>query len=117
MAPRHLFDFLDCGFKADGGQESVIGCEIVERIREDIIIPAKARGYRNIWMLGISMGGMGAIWYDRTHPGDVNGLILLSPYLGEKTIVETIEKAGGLSGAGGQEWTRSGRNGSRLSTR
>ncbi len=71
---------------------------IVERIREDIIIPARARGYRHIWILGISMGGMGAIWYDRTHPDDLAGLILLSPYLGEKSIVKEVETAGGLQG-------------------
>lgn len=71
---------------------------IVERLRQDIILPARARGYRRIWILGISMGGMGAIWYDRTHPGDVNGLILLAPYLGEKSIVEEVETAGGLRG-------------------
>jgi len=71
---------------------------IVERLREDIIIPARTRGYRKIWILGISMGGMGAIWYDRTHPGDVDGLILLAPYLGEKSIVDEVEAAGGLRG-------------------
>lgn len=69
---------------------------IVERIRQDIIVPARARGYRNIWMLGISLGGMGAIWYDRTHPGDLDGLVLLAPYLGEKPIVDEVETAGGL---------------------
>jgi len=71
---------------------------IVERLRQDIILPARARGYRRIWILGISMGGMGAIWYDRTHPGDVDGLILLAPYLGDKQIVDEVEAAGGLRG-------------------
>jgi pimeloyl-ACP methyl ester carboxylesterase len=71
---------------------------IVERLREDVIIPARQRGYKRIWVLGISMGGMGAIWYDRTHPADLDGLILLAPYLGEKPIVEEVETAGGLRG-------------------
>jgi len=69
---------------------------IVKRLREDVIMPARSRGYRNIWILGISMGGMGAIWYDRSHPGDLDGLILLAPYLGDKPIVDEIEAAGGL---------------------
>ena len=71
---------------------------VIERLRQDIILPARARGYRHIWMLGISMGGMGAIWYDRTHPGDVDGLILLAPYLGDKPVVDEVEAAGGLRG-------------------
>jgi pimeloyl-ACP methyl ester carboxylesterase len=69
---------------------------IVERLRADVIIPARERGYRSIWVLGVSMGGMGAIWYDRSHPGELDGLILLSPYLGDKSIVDEVEAAGGL---------------------
>jgi len=71
---------------------------VIERLRQDIILPARARGYRKIWFLGISMGGLGAIWYDRTHPGDVDGLILLAPYLGDKPVVDQVEAAGGLRG-------------------
>lgn len=71
---------------------------VIERLRQDIILPAKARGYKRIWILGVSMGGLGAIWYDRTHPGDVDGLILLAPYLGDKQIVDEVEAAGGMRG-------------------
>jgi pimeloyl-ACP methyl ester carboxylesterase len=71
---------------------------VIERIRQDIILPARARGYKKIWIMGISMGGLGAIWYDRTHPGDVDGLILLAPYLGDKPVVDEVEAAGGLRG-------------------
>lgn len=71
---------------------------VVERLRQDIILPARARGYERIWLLGISLGGLGAIWYDRTHPGDVDGLILLAPYLGDTQMVEEIEAAGGMRG-------------------
>jgi pimeloyl-ACP methyl ester carboxylesterase len=71
---------------------------VIERLRQDVILPAKARGYERIWILGISMGGLGAIWYDRTHPGDVDGLILLAPYLGDEQIVDEVEAAGGIRG-------------------
>jgi pimeloyl-ACP methyl ester carboxylesterase len=71
---------------------------LVERLHEDIILPAKGRGYSRIWILGISMGGMGAVWYDRTHPGEVDGLILLAPYLGDKEVAKVVEAAGGLRG-------------------
>jgi pimeloyl-ACP methyl ester carboxylesterase len=71
---------------------------LVERLRQDIILPAKARGYGRIWILGISMGGLGAVWYDRTHPDEVDGVILLAPYLGDMDFVEVVEAAGGLRG-------------------
>lgn len=74
---------------------------VIERLRQDIILPAKARGYKRIWLLGISLGGLGAIWYDRTHPGDVDGLILLAPYLGDEQIVDEVEAAGGM-----RDWHR-----------
>jgi len=71
---------------------------VIERLRQDVILPARARGYQRIWMLGISMGGLGAIWYDRTHPGDLDGLILLAPYLGDRQVVDEVEAAGGIRG-------------------
>ncbi len=67
------------------------------RLREDVIVPARRRGYQRIWLVGISMGGTGALWYDRVYPGEVDGLILLSPYLGEPEMVAEVAQAGGLA--------------------
>lgn len=67
------------------------------RLREEIVLPARARGYREVWLLGASMGGMGAIMYDRHHPGEVDGLVLLAPYLGDDAVQRAIAQAGGLA--------------------
>lgn len=69
----------------------------VPRLHDEIIVPARARGYREVWLLGASMGGMGALLYDRAHPGDVDGLILLAPYMGEKPLLKRIADAGGVA--------------------
>jgi len=37
---------------------------LLQRLREDVFIPAKADGYSDIWLVGISMGGLGAVLYD-----------------------------------------------------
>lgn len=66
------------------------------RLHDEIIAPARVRGYREVWLLGASLGGMGALLYDRTHPGQVDGLILLAPYLGEKPLLKDIAAAGGV---------------------
>ena len=67
-----------------------------ERLHADVILPTRARGYREVWLAGASMGGTGVILYDRDHPGELDGLILLAPYLGGRGIQGEIDDAGGL---------------------
>jgi pimeloyl-ACP methyl ester carboxylesterase len=70
---------------------------IVQRLDEDVIGPAREHGIKEIWLVGISLGGLGSLLYTREHPGDVNGLVLLSPYLGEDDVVNEVKGAGGLA--------------------
>src|SRR5262249_34113173 len=44
---------------------------IVTRLHEDVLAPARQRGYRRIVLVGISMGGLGAVATARMHPEDV----------------------------------------------
>ena len=68
----------------------------VERLREDVILPAKRAGAEEIIVVGVSMGGLGALLYDLEHPGEIDRMILLSPFLGEDEAVREIEAAGGV---------------------
>lgn len=68
---------------------------LVRRLHDQIIAPARARGDRQIWIAGASLGGMGALMYEREHPGEVAGLLLMAPYLGEASLVQEISDAGG----------------------
>ena len=67
-----------------------------QRLHEQFVQPATQRGYREIYLAGASMGGMGVVMYEREHPGGVAGLILMAPYLGEPPLVQEIRAAGGL---------------------
>lgn len=67
------------------------------RLHEEVVVPTRERGYREIWLLGISLGGMGAILYEHEHPGEVDGIVLLSPYLGEAALQDEIRNASGLA--------------------
>ena len=67
-----------------------------KRLHDDIIAPARAAGYRQIWLVGVSMGGLGAIFYDHDYPGEISGIVAIAPFLGEKNIVAEITAAGGL---------------------
>lgn len=67
-----------------------------QRLHDEVIAPARARGYREVWLSGASMGGMGSVMYDRSYPGQVDGIILLAPYLGDRAILREIAAAGGV---------------------
>lgn len=69
-----------------------------ERLHAEVIQPARDRGrYREAWLAGASMGGMGVILYDRAHPGALDGLVLMAPYLGDGKIVREVAEAGGVA--------------------
>lgn len=68
-----------------------------QRLREDVIQPARARGYRSVWLAGISLGGFGALRYARAHPDEVDGIIALAPYLAPRLDLQAVWQAGGLA--------------------
>ncbi|MGZ5179248.1 MAG: alpha/beta fold hydrolase [Ramlibacter sp.] len=68
-----------------------------QRLHDEVIMPARRRGYAQVWLVGASLGGMGAVMYDRAYPRDVDGMVLLAPYLGNKKIQSEVAAAGGVS--------------------
>lgn len=68
----------------------------VRRLRDDIVGPARASGYRRVWLAGISMGGFGALAYASERPDEVEGVLALAPYLGQPDLIEEVRAAGGL---------------------
>ncbi len=69
---------------------------IVDRIQADVIVPARARGYRHVWLVGVSIGGFGALIHSLSHPGEVDGIVAIAPYLGQRVVLDEIRAAGGL---------------------
>lgn len=69
---------------------------LIERLRADVIAPARARGYKNIWFVGTSLGGFGSLIYSSEYPDDITGMVVLAPYLGGVDVIAEIEAAGGL---------------------
>jgi pimeloyl-ACP methyl ester carboxylesterase len=67
------------------------------RLHDEVMAPALKHGYRQIWLAGTSLGGMGALTYNRDYPGEIYGMILLAPYLGDSTVPKEIAAAGGLA--------------------
>ncbi|MCA9666760.1 MAG: alpha/beta fold hydrolase, partial [Myxococcales bacterium] len=68
---------------------------LMTRLEHDVLRPARARGYRRVWLLGISMGGAGAFGAAGTYPDRVAGAMLVAPYLGDGELLDEIARAGG----------------------
>ena len=68
-----------------------------QRLHDEVIEPARRKGYQQVWLAGISLGGMGTLLYDSEYPDQIDGLLLLSPFLGENAIQQEIRDAGGLA--------------------
>jgi pimeloyl-ACP methyl ester carboxylesterase len=69
---------------------------VITQLHAHVIGPLVARGYREIWLAGVSMGGHGAVAYARLHPENIVGLILLAPHLGPGDTVDKVTSAGGI---------------------
>jgi pimeloyl-ACP methyl ester carboxylesterase len=70
--------------------------DLVDRLNADIIASAESRRYRDIWLMGISLGGLGALMYARAHARAVKGVVVLAPYLGVPGTIHEVARAGGL---------------------
>jgi hypothetical protein len=68
-----------------------------QRLHDEVVEPARRRGYAQVWLVGASLGGMGAVMYDRAYPNQVTGTVLLAPYLGEHGVLSEIAAAGGVA--------------------
>lgn len=76
--------------------QHVMAHSVVSTLHAEVISPAQERGYRAIWLAGISLGGLNALTYAAQHADLVAGVHLLSPYAGTRDIWQEIQAAGGL---------------------
>ncbi len=72
---------------------------VVERLGEDVFDPAKIKHYRQTWIIGLSMGGLGTLMYAHDHPKEITGVLALAPFMGTHPLSKSIREAGGL-----QKW-------------
>jgi pimeloyl-ACP methyl ester carboxylesterase len=103
-------DLLEAGFAAAVGQQGldidlafidpelpfVDDPTLPERLQREAVLPARQRGCRSLWLGGISLGAFLALGFAARFPGEVDGICLLSPYLGNRIAIGEIERAGGV---------------------
>ena len=71
---------------------------LLTRLRQEVILPAREAGCRTVWLCGISLGGFIALTYAARYEGELEGVCVLAPYLGNRIVTREIAAAGGLSG-------------------
>ena len=81
---------------ADMNLEYITGGNALTLLRDTVIAPARSAGYRHIRLAGISIGGLMAMAYADHYPGEVDGLCLIAPYPGSRTVAAEIDAAGGV---------------------
>lgn len=67
---------------------------IVVRLHEDHVAPLRATGEK-VWLVGVSLGGVGSLIYAAEHADEIEGLVLFAPFLGDEEVLEEIRQAGG----------------------
>lgn len=68
---------------------------VADMVYEDVLEPAMARGYDEIWLVGISMGGLGTLLTASRYGEHLAGIVLVAPFVGEESVLREIEAAGG----------------------
>ena len=74
--------------------------QTVQRLWQDVIAPARSKGYQGVWLAGISIGGLGALLYgsaiEHGEQDPVTGVLSIAPYLGDDDVLQEVRAAGGL---------------------
>lgn len=102
-------DYLDQGFVAEVRQRGlaadilipaldhghVMAGTVVDMLDAHVLAPARAAGYREIWLAGISLGAFNALLCAAARETELAGLCLMAPYPGTGDILAEIRAAGG----------------------
>jgi hypothetical protein len=108
-AQSELMDFHTMGFVgavraleltldivlAEVSYQHVMGRTVVSALSTQVLQPAQAAGYRNIWLAGISLGAFAALHYAAQRAEELAGILLIAPYPGTGDILAEISSVGG----------------------
>ena len=100
-------DFLDAGFEkavrarqlrldltfVDLELQHLADRSVLEKLRSEAILPPRGLGVQ-VWLAGISLGGLLALHYAAAYPQELAGLCLLAPYLGNRMLTAEIAASG-----------------------
>lgn len=68
--------------------------KMIERIEFDVYLDAIKNGYKNIWLVGVSIGGLNSLLFYRKHMKGLCGVVALAPYVAGGVLLEELQKDG-----------------------
>ena len=80
----------------DGHLGYYIDRSLAERVHQDVMLPFREQGYEDFIVVGVSMGGVGALRLVRDYGDLVSGAVLLAPFLGDEKLLQELTTAGDL---------------------
>jgi len=80
---------------AEASYQQVMSETVVPALHAQVVQPAQAAGYREIWFAGISLGAFNALHYAADYAHHLAGIHLMAPYPGTGDILAEIIAAGG----------------------
>jgi pimeloyl-ACP methyl ester carboxylesterase len=80
----------------DASMDCYLDGRMALRLKQQVVEKARAQNYSAIWLMGISLGGMGALACESECGRDVTGVILLAPFIGVRGLIAEVSRAGGL---------------------
>lgn len=81
---------------ADLPQSRYLEGDVAPFLHQQVIAPILAQGPARLFLLGVSLGGMGALLTARAGLAGISGLLLLAPFIGTRGSVAAVTAAGGL---------------------
>jgi S-formylglutathione hydrolase FrmB len=75
--------------------QQVMQQTLTAALHENVVGPAKTKGYSRTWMVGISLGGFNALHYAVAHAASLAGVLLIAPYPGTGDVLAEMTDAGG----------------------
>ena len=81
---------------ADTGVDFYLEKGVALRLRDQIIRPQGSQYSDRLWLAGISLGGLGALLSAQAYPQEIDGLLLIAPFIGSRGLIAEIKRAGGL---------------------
>ena len=70
---------------------------MVERIEKDIFRHLKNEGYKNIWLVGMSLGGLNTLLFYQKYAKDICGVVAVAPYIADEGLTKELQQAGSLN--------------------
>ena len=66
---------------------------MIKRIETDVLQHAKEVGYKNIWLVGVSLGGLNSLLFYTKHERNICGVVTLSPFVANTPLIDDLKNA------------------------